>query len=393
MSELLALSPSLAVQCHRQMSWAGCDINAWNDLAGDIPFQRYEWCEAWWRHYRHHRYHLFLLTIEDEAGQLLGIAPWYCEHSPVWGKIVRALGSGEVCSDYLTILCRDEDRPRVVSAIAQWLTNEGQPAWDALDLDGIADDELALHALAEQLQSADCGVRWHSTMNTWRADLSSGWEAYVQGLSKSRRERVRSIWRQKFATLRVEYHQAETTEQYEYAWAQLRRLHQARRQSLGQSGCFASPQFTAFHDELSRRWLDEGRLRLLWVTLDNQCVAAEYALVGGSTVFMYQSGIDPQVIDDRPGWLNTMSSLKLATDQGYQAYDFLRGDEPYKASWKGVACRQWQLRIVNHRAASRWRDQLWIIAQRAKRTVGHFYRQLSDRIPNRPTARTPNPAD
>lgn len=393
MPELLALSPSLAVQCHRQMSWEGLDVDAWNELAGENPFQRYEWCEAWWRHYRNNRSKLFLLTVVDEAGQWLGVAPWYCEHSPVWGDGVRALGSGDVCGDFLTILCRDADRERVVSAMAEWLLNDGQHDWDALDLDGIADHELALHELAEHLQRYDCGARWHSTMHTWRADLSAGWEAYVQGLSKSRRERVRSIWRQKFASGRVEYHLAETPEQYDYAWAQLRRLHQARRQSLGQSGCFASPQFTAFHDELSRRWLDEGRLRLLWVTLDEQCVAAEYAVIGGSTVFMYQSGIDPRVIDDRPGWLNTMSSLKLATDQGYQAYDFLRGDEPYKASWKGVPCRQWQLRVVNRRAASRWRDRLWNAAQRAKHMLGRCYRQLAERIGSNPPPRSLNPAD
>ena len=26
--------------------------DAWNTLAGDVPFRKFEWNDTWWRHYR-----------------------------------------------------------------------------------------------------------------------------------------------------------------------------------------------------------------------------------------------------------------------------------------------------------------------------------------------------
>jgi hypothetical protein len=34
----------------------------WNALAGDIPFRRWEWLGAWWRHYGHGR-RLFIPAV------------------------------------------------------------------------------------------------------------------------------------------------------------------------------------------------------------------------------------------------------------------------------------------------------------------------------------------
>ena len=65
---------------------------------------------------------LMVLGVLDTSGRLAGIAPWYLQRSTAKGWVLRWLGSGEVCSDYASILCMPEDADRVTEAIAAYLT-------------------------------------------------------------------------------------------------------------------------------------------------------------------------------------------------------------------------------------------------------------------------------
>src|SRR5207244_453594 len=97
------------------------------------------------------------------------------------------------------------------------------------------------------------------------------------------------------------------------------------------------------------------RLRLHWLELDGRPVAAEYHIAGEDIVYAYQSGIEPEVLHEEPGHLAAIATLQLAIAQGYRAFDFLRGDEPYKAHWRAQPrppCR----RLQNAWAASRGRS-------------------------------------
>ena len=81
--------------------------NAWNALDGGVPFRSFEWLESWWRSYGiGPGKELLALAALNQQGQLVGLAPWYIEQSAAQRGVIRFLGSGEVCSDYLTILCR-----------------------------------------------------------------------------------------------------------------------------------------------------------------------------------------------------------------------------------------------------------------------------------------------
>ncbi|HEV3005893.1 MAG TPA: hypothetical protein VGX78_15610, partial [Pirellulales bacterium] len=97
---------------------------SWNALAGDVPFRRWEWLEAWWRHYRRKGAELFVPTVRDGDGELVGLAPWYLGRSTRAGRVVRFLGSGEVCSDDLTLFAAAGCGDAVARRIASWLSHE-----------------------------------------------------------------------------------------------------------------------------------------------------------------------------------------------------------------------------------------------------------------------------
>ena len=86
--------------------------------------------------------------------------------------------------------------------------------------------------------------------------------------------------------------------------------------------------------------------QLSWIELDGLPLAAEYQLVGGSTVYAYQSGIDPDRLDSEPGRLVLIEAIRRCIANGYRTYDFLRGDEPYKAHWRAEPRKMIKLQVV-----------------------------------------------
>ncbi len=80
--------------------------------------------------------------------------------------------------------------------------------------------------------------------------------------------------------------------------------------------------------------LASGRLHLFWVELDGRPAVAEYFLLGDDATYSYQAGLNPDCMDDSPGRLGNLLGLRHAMGLGHRAFDFLRGDEPYKAHFR-----------------------------------------------------------
>jgi CelD/BcsL family acetyltransferase involved in cellulose biosynthesis len=369
----------------------------WDRLARGVPFRSWAWLSTWWRHYgpgpgrggAAPSARLFVLGVFDPAGRLLGVAPWYAESSPSQGRVLRFLGSGEVCSDYLSVLCEPQAEDRVAAALADWLTRAhraesagcpgcpsanavpstgGQAAratrrhpdhWDLLVLAGVDARDAAVGRLAEQLKMRGNTVHRRAGPNCWRVRLPARWEQYLAGLSKDHRKQVRRTERMLFASGRVVEHRVERLEDLPRAWDVLVGLHQRRWQSLGQPGCFASSRFAAFHREVMPWLLRGGQLRLDWLALDGRPVAAEYQLAGSGVVYAYQAGVSPDALRYSPGRLSTITMLRRAIEEGCRAVDFLRGDEPYKAHWRAEPRASVEFRVVAARAAAQLRHGIW----------------------------------
>ncbi len=280
---------------------------------------------------------LFCAALRNSADQLIGLAPWYIERVPGSGRVVRFLGSGAVCSDYLSLLCLPGYEEEVARQFVSWLTGPAARDWDQLEFTGVAHDDPAMPLLVEHLSADGQLSEQRLDCQCWRTQLPPDWASFLAGLSASRRQRTRMLLRRNVDQGRIVLRRVETAEDLAYAFPLLVDLHQKRRRSLGQEGCFACPQFSDFHRDVSRRFLAAGKLRMLWLELAGQPIAVEYGFVGGDTIYYYQGGFDPTAADEQPGWLCFSASLRLAIDEGYRAYDFLRGDESYKASWRGVA--------------------------------------------------------
>lgn len=345
----------------------------WNRLAGDVPFRQFAWQTNWWRHYAGRASKPWTLTVRNDSGELVGLLPLFMQTSPIAGRVLQLLGSGEVCSDYLTLMARPAFEPAVVDAVVECLSGELGQRWDSLLLDGIAAEDRNVQLLQCALAKAGHQVVVRQPCSTWRIALPGAWAEYVAALSKRRRDWVKKLQKQYFDSGRAVLKVVETAADFELAWPVFQELHQKRRQSLGEQGCFASTPFDQFHTEQARQLLAAGQLRLHIIELDGQPAAGEYGIVSGKSVYLYQSGFEPALGKHKPGWLNTMASLRRAIDQQMEVVDFMRGDEPYKASWLAQPCPLHEVRVVGRHAMARLRQGVLTLGASVRRQWRRYH--------------------
>jgi len=356
----------------------------WDRLARGVPFRSWAWLSAWWRHYglersgRHHQTRLYVLVVFSRTGMPVGIAPWYRDFSPAKGRVVRFLGLGEVCSDYLSVLCQPTMEETVAEALALWLTRANRPApgmsvdeesraWDCLELTGVDAEDGAVGLLAEKLANYGHTVHRRFGANCWRIQLPDTWDQYLAQLSKSHRKQLRRLTERLLNPGRAVVHHVERLADLPQGQEILVDLHQRRWQALGEPGCFASPRFSAFQLEVMPELLRSGQLSLTWIEVDGQPVVAEHHLSGQGVLYGYPAGIEPNVHDFSPGQLGNLVMIRWAIEHGYRAFDFLRGDEAYKAHWRASPRPSQELRIIAPRVSAQLRHTLWCAGSRLRR--------------------------
>jgi CelD/BcsL family acetyltransferase involved in cellulose biosynthesis len=289
-----------------------------------------------------------------------------------FGSVVRMLGSGQICSDYLTILCNRDFEEDVAEIIAEYLADSHRGAandfrgWDRMELFGIDCDDRPTEYLAESLRHRACTIHRRSTINCWRIELPSTWEEYFSRLSKNCRKDANRLQHKYFDSGLAVLRSIDKSSELDRGLEILIDLHQRRWESLGQPGCYASPRFRGFIEDVSPQLMQHGQLQIKWLEVEGRPAAVEYQLLGGGVIYAYQTGIDPKAVK-YPGKLSNLANIRRAIESGYVAYDFLRGDEPYKAHFRATARPSMEIRIIPDRPAAQIRHTLWLTGSNVKR--------------------------
>ncbi|MBI2481900.1 MAG: GNAT family N-acetyltransferase [Planctomycetia bacterium] len=346
---------------------------SWNCLTRGVPFRSWEWLSTWWEHYGAGR-ELYVLAVRDDTGTLLGILPLFRERSATRGRVLQLLGSGEVCTDYVTVLATTEHEDAVIEVLASWLIEASGGAkdadlWDLLELDGVLTNDAALAKLVGALSEAGCGVHRKPGLNCWKLSLPASWEEVYDGLSKNRRKVFRKLQRDAIDSGRLVFQTASTDDQYRRLMKLFVELHQKRRISLGEPGCFASQRFTAFIEDVSKQLWSAGVLELSWIELDGRPIGVEYCLLDADTTYVYQGGIEPEAHGESPGHLMTMALIRHSITSSRTKYDLLRGDEPYKADWNARPQTTVKLRVAANRTAAQLRQGVWLAGATMKNWI------------------------
>jgi CelD/BcsL family acetyltransferase involved in cellulose biosynthesis len=346
---------------------------SWRQLACGLPMRQPEWLLSWWDFYAPNDAELFLLTARNEE-RLVGLIPWYRLKSE---RQLRLLGDGEVCSDYNGVICAaDQDGSRINAAFVNWLLEhckDREIGWDSIYLEGIPQTDLVTQDLRNSMVQRKSPAMERNSMNTWCIDLRDGWDGYLNRASKDTRKRLR----RRLESLSGVHVQRVTSEtDWKAFYPILVDLHQKRRNSLGDPGCFADLRFKSFLESASMRLLQLGQLQAFYLTKEGQPIAADIGFRSPTHWYCYQGGIEPDAIDLEPGKMANVWMMSQAQSQGIHAIDFLRGDEPYKKQLKAeptAICDLWVARPGWKGVSLKW---LWQSKELITDAARGFYQTI-----------------
>lgn len=343
-------------------------------MAHGVPFRRTAWLLNWWESFQSNG-DLFVLQVTDSQGAVVGVAPWYIDYSLRQGRVIRPLGSGDTCSDYLGILTTTEHEQHVLAALTEWLVAAAagqhgpENRWDLLDLVSVdAEDQTMLHFF-DQLESSRNHVYRCDAPSCWRIELPGSWDDYLSMLGRSQRKRVRRMDRKWLLGGVAQLRTVTAADELPDAMQILIDLHQRRQASLGRPGCFADPAFTQFLTSAARDLLREQILRLHWMEMDGKPFAAEFQLTAGDSTYAYLGGMSDEMEEGSPGQIIQVAILKQCIQERQQVFDFLRGDETYKSHWGVREQKCCDYRVVPHRHTAQLRHQAWVAGGAMKQWI------------------------
>ena len=306
----------------------------WNQVLGasrsNCFFLTWEWLYTWWKHLSENK-RLFLVTARDEE-ELVAIAPLARKPSRVsrlwpFGSL-EFLGVGNVGSDYLDLIIRQDKEQEVLPALTQYLAREKS----LLTLAQINRQFCLAGGFAKYWRERGWSFREASSNVCPTIPLSGHtWDSYLATLGSEHRYNFRRKLKNLTKRFEVRFEPARSEEQRQEALAILLALHSSRWQE--RSDAFITPQLISFHDELSSLALQRGWLRLFTLRLDGKPVASLYGFQYNHVFYFYQSGFDPSYSKYSVGLITMGLAIQSAIADGAKEYDLLHGDEAYKFHW------------------------------------------------------------
>ena len=304
--------------------WDVFDEASWNGLlersASPVVFLTWQWQTNWWNAFGRGR-QLRLLQVTDGDGQLAGLLPLYAE--PGADSPLRIVGGVDV-SDYLDLLAVRGREEEVWTALLQHCAAEAE-VWDLHCLRAATPSVALLETLAPTF---GLSLRVRIEERCPALALPATWEEYLDRLSgKDRHElrrKLRRLWREfPGATVRFSADPAELDE----AMRAFLVLH--RRSKVGKAR-FMDPPMEAFFQAVAADLARAGWLRLWFLELLGDPLAACLCLEYRGSVDLYNSGFDPDHGALSPGIVLLAHVVKDAIERGLSRFDFLRGEESYK---------------------------------------------------------------
>jgi CelD/BcsL family acetyltransferase involved in cellulose biosynthesis len=297
----------------------------WRDrgeLPWSCPFTLPPWLNAWWRVFG--RDTRPLLVVVRQADAIIGIAPLMLGEDAV-----QFLGDPEVC-DYFDCVVVPGQESRFFTALLAYLSAQG---YKDLDLGPIRPDATVQKLIAECERSAKVECRIHREDVFAELDLPASWDEFVNGLTGKQRHELRRKLRRLHEAGSVGFRGVADVARVPDAVEVFLRLFTMNRVD---KATFMTGRMAGFFRALGVALAEEGLLRLFFLDVDEQPVAAVFCFDHQGTRYLYNNGYDSAYQEISVGLMSKVLSLKAAIDEGLRTYNFLKGSEVYKSRLGGT---------------------------------------------------------
>lgn len=309
---------------------------SWNRLLQSNPassiFQTPEWLAAWWQAFGRDK-ELRSLVFTDAEGQALGIAPLYRERNSFFGRTLttlRMVGTGSGDSDALDFVTSLGNEQLCAELFVRWL--DQQKDWDVCGLETLPQNSLVAKRLGTRPQDAGWIVDATLTPN-FVIDLPAAWPEYLNTLEPSFRPLLTRYPKRLQSRYRVRIRRSECAEELKDHLDILFQLHQMRWTGRGETGAFASTDRRNFYFNMAAAFLRRGWLEFWLLELDGEIVGAQFCFRYKGTVSLLQEGFHPKHTAEKIGYALRAHVLEEMIRGDAKRYDFLGGDDPYKAKF------------------------------------------------------------
>lgn len=305
-------------------------------IEGLTPFQLPQWQLAWWHHFGSGDLRVMLFR---ESEKIVAIVPCFC-HPWEGRQQITLIGSG--ISDYLDPPIAPSNTSEVISTLRAHLLDDDN--WNVCSWQDLrADTPLA--ALTNLSRNLHCRPLADTPCS--QIQLTGSFDDYWAARSKDLRRNLRRYTARAEQAGDIEF--AVTSKAEDGLLNDLIRLHAARWQTRGETGMIEANRSAAFLRHVARQFEPLDMLRFFAVRFKGVTVALSIGFLYRDVLYSYLSAFDPQYEILGFGRRLLHDSLRYAWQQRYAAWNFCRGEEPYKFSFGAEAIPK--SRLILTRAA------------------------------------------
>lgn len=297
----------------------------WETVLSDSPvnslFLTPQWQEVWWETFGDGRSMVgFYLT---EAEEVTAIAPLARV-----GDTLSLVGNQDTV-DYNDFLVKPGHELALYDAVLGCMD---ELQCHTLTLASLTEGSPTLAHLPDLARERGFSVEVE------REDVASGialpatWEDYLALLSRKDRHELRRKFRRLEGQTDWQWYSLTGQEQVAERLGDFIEL---MRMSKRDKDRWMTPEREEFFYRITHRMSQDGRLRLFFMEMNGRPVATSMCFDYDSSRLLYNSGYNPEHSYYSVGLLLDALCLREAIEQDMDYFDFLRGDEPYKAHLGG----------------------------------------------------------
>ena len=247
--------------------------------------QTWEWLYTWWDIYGDERELKILIGYQNN--EIVGIAPFAMLKKPtkyfntISFKTLRFLCTGpikyrNVASEYQNIIIKKGQEQFFINGLLKYLLIKND--WEAIILENISSESIIPEILESVAFKMNLLFSITSSEPSVIIKLPNNWDKYLQSISSGLRYKI-NRGRKEFKRLNGEYHLISSEKELSQGFKDLENLHQKRWAAKGKVGAFSCARWKEFHKKLMPLLSQNGWLKLSFLTINTEAVAANYNFI------------------------------------------------------------------------------------------------------------------
>jgi CelD/BcsL family acetyltransferase involved in cellulose biosynthesis len=301
-------------------------------IAGVTPFQLPQWLLTWWAHFGNGQLHVLVFRQKDV---IVGIVPCF-RHQWNGLRQITLIGSG--ISDYLEPAIDLQYCPAILDCLRTHL--EADMDWDVCDW-----QDLSANTPLSGLRSGgQFKLGANPDVSCSEIRLTGTFDEFRNARPKDLKRNLRRYRKKAEAIGNLQFEVVK--EAHPESMQALVELHSAKWERRGEAGMIQANGSAEFLCEVARKFASRDMLRIFSLRFQRRIVSVIVAFSYENTMFGYLSAFDPE--NESLGFGRTLlfEAIRYCYENGYKAWNFLRGDEPYKFWWGAQVIPKCRIRLI-----------------------------------------------